>query len=123
MFKADKYQEYKDKNPDMKVADITKSIAHEWEKQPEEVKKRYEDTYAKSKKLYEDDMKEYKAKWGEPERKKKAKKDKKDKKDKKEKKAKKEKKEKKAKKEEKVVEKVAEKAKEDGGKKSANSKK
>ena len=117
LFKEEKSKEFKDKHPEMKVSDIVKLLSEEWKKQSTETKDTYTAIYAKNKAEYDKEMKKYKELHGEPEKKKRPRKDKKDKKSKKENKT-----EKKTKKEQKVVEKVAEKAKEEPGKKSANTK-
>ena len=83
LFRQDRYKDVTAANPNKNVADITKIISEEWKLLSDEKKKDYQNQYNASKTKYDQEIKDYTAKYGKVEKKKKIKREKKDKKEKK----------------------------------------
>ena len=79
LYRQERYQDVTKANANKGVADITKIISAEWNKLPDERKKKYQDQYTSDKGKYDKEIQDYISKYGKIEKKKKIKREKKDK--------------------------------------------
>lgn len=77
LYRQERYKDVTAANPAKGVAVVTKIISEEWNKLPEEKKKKYQDSYQTAKVKYDQEIKEYINKYGKVEKKKKIKREKK----------------------------------------------
>jgi len=66
LFRDERYPIVKAENANIKITEITKIISEQWRQQSDEIKKTYQDRFNASKKIYDQEMKDYIAKHGKP---------------------------------------------------------
>lgn len=68
LYKDEVLKSVQQQNPNLKFTDLTKLIGEKWQKESEESKKKYQQSYEAAKKIYDAQFKDYVEKHGKPER-------------------------------------------------------